>query len=54
MGSNDVGKLYPAAKAVLTPLFRAAWRFDLRGLENVPASGRFSGTQHTFRQSDFF
>ena len=39
MGSNDVGKLYPAAKAVLTPLFRAAWRFDLRGLENVPASG---------------
>ncbi len=39
MGSEDVGKLYPVAKAVLTPLFRAAWRFDLRGLENVPASG---------------
>jgi 1-acyl-sn-glycerol-3-phosphate acyltransferase len=39
MGSEDVGKLYPAAKAVLTPLFRAAWRFDLQGLENIPATG---------------
>lgn len=39
MATEDVGKLYPAAKAVLTPVFRAAWRFDLRGLENVPAHG---------------
>ena len=39
MGSEDVGKLYPVAKAVLTPLFRATWRFDLQGLHNVPASG---------------
>jgi 1-acyl-sn-glycerol-3-phosphate acyltransferase len=39
MGSEDVGKLYPVAKAVLTPLFRAAWRFDLQGLENIPATG---------------
>ncbi len=37
--SNDVGKLYPVAKAVLTPLFRAAWQFDLVGLENVPTTG---------------
>lgn len=37
--SDDVGKLYPAAKAVLTPLFRAAWRFTLEGTENVPATG---------------
>ena len=37
--SNDVGKLYPVAKAVLTPLFRAAWQFELVGLENVPTSG---------------
>ena len=39
MASEDVGKLYPAAKAVLTPLFRAAWKWDIQGLENVPAEG---------------
>lgn len=39
MASEDVGKLYPAAKAVLTPLFRAAWRWDIQGLENIPAEG---------------
>ena len=39
MTADDVGKLYPAAKAVLTPLFRAAWHIDVEGAENVPASG---------------
>jgi len=39
MPADEVGKLYPVAKAVLTPLFRAGWRFRLEGLENVPASG---------------
>ena len=39
MASDDVGKLYPVAKAVLTPLFRASWRFDLQGLEHIPSSG---------------
>ncbi|NLD76811.1 MAG: 1-acyl-sn-glycerol-3-phosphate acyltransferase [Acidimicrobiales bacterium] len=39
MSSEDVGKLYPAAKAVLSPLFRAAWEFDIRGLENIPEDG---------------
>lgn len=39
MPADEVGKLYPVAKAVLTPLFRAGWRFNLEGLENVPASG---------------
>ncbi len=39
MPANEVGKLYPVAKAVLTPLFRAGWKFDLQGLENIPASG---------------
>lgn len=37
--TEDVGKLYPVAKAVLTPLFRAAWRFTLEGLEHVPETG---------------
>ena len=39
MPADEVGKLYPVAKAVLTPLFRAGWKFDLQGLENIPASG---------------
>ncbi|CAN5465170.1 hypothetical protein BH10ACT1_BH10ACT1_14570 [soil metagenome] len=39
MASEDVGKLYPVAKAVITPIFRASWKFDLQGLENIPKSG---------------
>lgn len=39
MGSEDVGKLYPVAKAVITPLFRASWRFELHGLDHVPVGG---------------
>ncbi|MEZ5178796.1 MAG: lysophospholipid acyltransferase family protein [Acidimicrobiales bacterium] len=39
MATDDVGKLYPVAKAILTPLFRLSWRFDLQGAENVPATG---------------
>src|SRR5690606_25542100 len=31
--------LYPVAKAVLTPLFRAGWKFDIQGMENIPAEG---------------
>jgi len=37
--TEDVGKLYPVAKAVLTPLFRASWRFTIEGAEHVPATG---------------
>ncbi|MCU1370430.1 MAG: phospholipid/glycerol acyltransferase, partial [Ilumatobacteraceae bacterium] len=39
MPADEVGKLYPVAKAVLTPLFRAGWKFNLEGLENIPATG---------------
>ncbi len=39
VAGEDVGKLYPVAKAVLTPVFRASWRFDLQGLDNLPSSG---------------
>ena len=35
----QVGKLYPAARAVLGPVFRALWRVKVRGLEHVPATG---------------
>jgi 1-acyl-sn-glycerol-3-phosphate acyltransferase len=39
MTTDEVGKLYPIAKSILTPLFRAAWRFELQGLEHIPATG---------------
>ncbi|MCB0959356.1 MAG: 1-acyl-sn-glycerol-3-phosphate acyltransferase [Acidimicrobiales bacterium] len=39
MSDTEVGKLYPVAKAVLTPLFRASWRFRLEGVDNVPEHG---------------
>lgn len=35
----EVGKLYPVARAVLSPMFRALWRVKVQGLEHVPASG---------------
>ena len=37
--TEDVGKLYPVAKAVLTPLFRASWKLDIQGMDNVPSDG---------------
>lgn len=39
MSDTEVGKLYPVAKAIMTPVFRASWRFRVEGLEHVPASG---------------
>jgi 1-acyl-sn-glycerol-3-phosphate acyltransferase len=39
MADMEVGKLYPVAKAILTPLFAAAWKLDIRGLEHIPDSG---------------
>jgi 1-acyl-sn-glycerol-3-phosphate acyltransferase len=39
MADPEVGRLYPVAKAVLTPIFRASWKFDVRGLENIPETG---------------
>lgn len=37
--TEDVGKLYPVAKRVITPIFRASWRFHVEGLDNVPTDG---------------
>lgn len=36
---RDVGRLYPAAKRVLTPIFQRLWKIDVEGLENVPPEG---------------
>jgi 1-acyl-sn-glycerol-3-phosphate acyltransferase len=55
MASDDVGKLYPVAKAVLTPLFRASWRFDLQGVENIPErAGAILCPNHTSVLDSFF
>lgn len=36
---EQVGRLYPIAKAIMTPTFRALWKLRVVGLENVPPSG---------------
>lgn len=35
----EVGRLYPAARAVLSPFFKVLWRVKVHGIENVPATG---------------
>jgi 1-acyl-sn-glycerol-3-phosphate acyltransferase len=36
---REYGKLYPVARAVLSPIFRGLWRVTTTGLDHVPASG---------------
>ena len=36
---QDVGRLYPVARAVLSPIFKALWRVSVQGLEHVPPTG---------------
>jgi 1-acyl-sn-glycerol-3-phosphate acyltransferase len=38
-GDREYGKLYPVARAVLTPPFRFFWRLHVHGIENVPTDG---------------
>ena len=35
----DFGRLYPAARKVLSPIFKTLWTIDVQGLEHVPATG---------------
>ena len=37
--ARDYGALYPVARAVLTPLFKASWRVHTEGLDRVPEDG---------------
>jgi 1-acyl-sn-glycerol-3-phosphate acyltransferase len=37
--AGNVGQLYTVAKAILTPLFHAAWPIEVTGLEHLPATG---------------
>jgi 1-acyl-sn-glycerol-3-phosphate acyltransferase len=36
---REYGKLYPVARAVLSPIFKTLWRVEVGGLEHVPATG---------------
>ncbi len=36
---REVGRLYPVAKRILTPLFHGLWRIRTEGLDNVPVEG---------------
>jgi 1-acyl-sn-glycerol-3-phosphate acyltransferase len=36
---RQYGKLYPVARAVLVPVFRAGWRIYVRGADNLPTDG---------------
>lgn len=36
---REAGQLYPVARAILSPLFRFAWRVKVTGREHVPTSG---------------
>jgi 1-acyl-sn-glycerol-3-phosphate acyltransferase len=36
---REYGKLYPVAKAIISPVFRFCWRIRTFGLEHVPAHG---------------
>jgi 1-acyl-sn-glycerol-3-phosphate acyltransferase len=35
----DFGRLYPAARKVLSPIFKTLWKVDVQGLENIPDTG---------------
>jgi 1-acyl-sn-glycerol-3-phosphate acyltransferase len=36
---REVGRLYPVAKRILTPLFGRLWKITVEGLDHVPADG---------------
>jgi 1-acyl-sn-glycerol-3-phosphate acyltransferase len=44
---RQYGKLYPVARAVLTPLFRTAWRIRVKGTEHLPDGPAILCPNHT-------
>lgn len=55
MVNRDAGQAQSIAKAVLTPIFRFAWRVRTEGLENVSASGgALIAPNHTSVLDSFF
>ena len=55
MANRHAGQAQSIAKAVLTPIFRFAWRVRTEGLENVPGSGgALIAPNHTSVLDSFF
>jgi 1-acyl-sn-glycerol-3-phosphate acyltransferase len=36
---REYGNLYPVARAILTPIFKAGWRIYVQGADNLPTTG---------------
>ncbi len=51
---REYGKLYPVAKAVLSPVFKGLWRIRTTGLEHLPAGGAIFCPNHTSVIDSFF
>ncbi len=52
---REYGKLYPVAKAVLSPVFKGLWRINTTGLEHLPrAGGAIFCPNHTSVIDSFF
>jgi 1-acyl-sn-glycerol-3-phosphate acyltransferase len=52
---GEIGRLYPWARRVLTPLMRAGWRVHTSGLEHVPSTGpAILAPNHTSVLDSFF
>jgi 1-acyl-sn-glycerol-3-phosphate acyltransferase len=51
---REYGRLYPIARAVLTPLFKAGWRTHVEGLEHVPDGRGIICPNHVSVLDSFF
>lgn len=55
MGTRSVGHIQPFAKALMSPLFRAAWRVRTEGEGNIPRrGGAILAANHTSVLDSFF
>jgi 1-acyl-sn-glycerol-3-phosphate acyltransferase len=44
---REYGRLYPVARAIMTPIFRAGWRVHLRGADRLPKGPAIICPNHT-------
>jgi 1-acyl-sn-glycerol-3-phosphate acyltransferase len=52
---EDIGRLYPVARAILSPLMRLGWRVRTSGLKHLPESGpAILAPNHTSVLDSFF
>jgi len=51
---REYGKLYPVAKAILSPVFKGLWRIKTTGLDRLPSGGAIFCPNHTSVIDSFF